>query len=298
MSPEQARGQEVDPRTDIWAFGCVLYECLTGKRAFGGETSVDVLTSVVDRDPDWEVLPAETPPGIRGLLGRCLRKNPRERLRHIVDARIWLEESSVSLPATGVALGEAAKSRQRRVRTVWIAVCGLTAVVGGLALWLLLSPRPAVSPTYWEVGVAPAESISDDLGDRPSRTAVALSPDGKSLVFVGRRGGTRQLYLGAPGRPEASPIAGTEQADSPFFSPDGRWIGFWAGPVGPGTRGELKKIALEGGLPVTLCGTCTARAGVRTIRSCSRPASKTPAARCSPGPSCSASLRPGARRKR
>ena len=248
MSPEQARGKPVDKRTDIWAFGCVLYEMLAGRRVFAGATVTDTLAAVLERQPDWHALPASSPQGIRKLLDRCLQKEPKARLHDIADARLELDD----------APRETTPGSKPFARPVaWLAVvlgCAASLGVG----WLLgtrSDPEPA-DVTRWLLDVRPATAL---LGgspversafgrSRPSRLALALSPDGRSLAFTAQRDGMTRLYVRALDDEEATAIAGTEGADGPFFSPDGSWIGFWA-------AGAIRKVALAGGPPVKICDT-------------------------------------------
>jgi serine/threonine protein kinase/Tol biopolymer transport system component len=236
MSPEQARGQRVDKRTDIWAFGCVLYEMLTGRRAFAGETVSDTIACVLERDPDWSKLEAGPPPAVRRLLGRCLEKDPKQRLRDIGDARLELDDawkapddSSVSAPA-----------RRSRVNAPWMAA-GLmvTAVMASVLGWTL---KPPVTPALSHLShLLPAE-VSLAFGSPAS--VVTIAPDGSSLVYAA----TDALYRRALSEPEAVPIRGTEGAPrAPFFSPDGLSVGYW-----DSAASELRRIAVAGGTPVSL----------------------------------------------
>ena len=262
MSPEQARGKAVDKRTDIWAFGCVLYELLTGKQAFQGEDVTEILAAVVKTEPDWSQLPQASPSTIRALLHRCLQKDRRQRLHDAADVRIEIEDALSASASTTPVASEVRQNPTWR----WVLVTALALVIGatiaGFTVWKLRPAERLPDVTRLLVGVAPAEGlqtaaqglVSAGRG-RPTRTAMALSPDGKYLVFVGFQSGKRQLYLKAMDQLEATPIPGTEGSDSPFFSPDGQWIGFYQGVVEVGAIGELKKVPLSGGPPVTLCKT-------------------------------------------
>lgn len=251
MSPEQAKGKPVDRRTDIWAFGCVLYEMLTGKMAFSGETVTDTLASVIRAEPDWSALPANTPTHTRVLLQRCLQKDARQRLRDIGDARIAIDEV-LSGAAAGDGQSFAARGPRRDGRA-WLpwaaaALCALAAA--GLAAYLYFGPQsgPGESTT---LDVALPEGVSIVTRDAAS---VALSPDGRQIVFMGTKGSAVELYLRSLNEPGAKPIAGTENGASPFFSPDGKWIGFFA-------DGKLKKIAVEGGTAQVLAEAPNQRGG-------------------------------------
>jgi serine/threonine-protein kinase len=243
MSPEQARGKAVDKRTDIWAFGCVLYEMLTGKEAFRGETVSDTIAAVLAREPDWQVLPPATPAKIRDLLRRCMQKESQHRLRDIGDARIEIEEAS-----TAPAMAEpAAQAKGIRVRwqgaLLWGVAFLLLAAVTGMAVWKWKSSSPIISGPVSRIAITlpPGQPLAGlDIG-----LAVALSPDGTRLAYAARQGDKQQLYLRPLAGLEAKPIPGTEGAIQPFFSPDGQWLGFFA-------DGKLKKISVSGGTSISL----------------------------------------------
>jgi eukaryotic-like serine/threonine-protein kinase len=259
MAPEQARGRAVDARADIWAFGCVLYEMLTGRRAFDGEDVSDALASIIKSDPDWRPLPMGLPDGIRRLLKRCLEKNPSERLHAIADVRIEIADA-LRAPEDSVSLPNATERARRSSPT--IAVVAVSLAVGGIAVVLVMTfgLRGGSAPTLPVVvrtmlTVAPADQLRANgpveylTEGRPSRSAMTLSPDGRAIVFSGIGGDRQQLYLRPLDHLEASPIAGTDNAASPFFSPDGKWVGFWA-------SGALKKVAIDGGAGATeICQT-------------------------------------------
>jgi len=266
MSPEQARGQVVDKRADIWAFGCVLYEMLTGRDAFAGLTPSDTLAAILERDPDLGALPATTPAGIERLLKRCFEKDPKRRLRDIGEARVEIDDAEraqalhagSSVPTSTTT---PVRSSPEPISRRWLAAA-LLSVVAIVAALLLVSTRgrvPAASaPGQFYVGVTPADSFgpgptrANPIFPYPTRTDVALSPDGTLLVFSARKEGRQQLYLRALTQLEATPIAGTEDSNSPFFSPDGQWLGFWTGVVDAGAIGELKKMRLDGSPAVPL----------------------------------------------
>jgi len=231
MSPEQARGQAVDKRTDVWAFGCVLYEMLTGRFAFPGGTFSDTIVSILERDADWTVLPATTPATVRQLLVRCLDKNYRDRMRDIGDARIELRE----------ALTHAAPARFPRVlarRVPWRWIWGGVAVAGAVLLASrLLGVRPAAPPV---VPVRLNLTFEDLTGE--GATPVP-SPDGKNFVFQAfDASGRRFLWLRPLASDSARPLPGTEEAEQPFWFPDGQWIGFFA-------QAKLRRISVTGGTP-------------------------------------------------
>jgi eukaryotic-like serine/threonine-protein kinase len=239
MSPEQARGKPVDKRSDIWAFGVVLYEMLTGRQLFGGgETVTDTLASVVKDAPDLNLLPPETPPYLRTLLERCLRKDVSTRLRDIGEARIVLENPPVAAPVAPVAVPGPAAPGQLRW---WLA--GVAAI--GLAGWAIAvmhfrETAETAAPVRFEV--MPPEDSKFVVSSR-----LSLSPDGRSLAFNTRGAdGKLRIWLRRLDSVEARPLAGTEGASCIFWSPDSRWIGFAA-------DGKLKKIEVAGGVPQALC---------------------------------------------
>jgi serine/threonine-protein kinase len=249
MSPEQARGKTVDRRTDVWAFGCVLYEMLSGRRAFAGDTVTDTLATVLQGEPDWTALPGSTPAALTQLVRRCLDKDSKRRLQAIGEARVLLDELAQSsatgrfmAPVETVPVAGAPRTQARWWPAAAAAAGGL--VVGGLAASLLGGGlfRAAVKPvpTWLSVDLAPAEKLADR---RPRFTAFALSPEGRTIAFTGVREGKTALYLRDLGRSEAVAVAGSDDAQNPFFSPDGRAVGFVVGAT-------VKKVSSEGG-PVT-----------------------------------------------
>jgi serine/threonine protein kinase len=240
MSPEQARGQTVDKRTDIWAFGCVLYEMLAGHSAFAGQTVSDTIARVLSGDPDWSKLQG-APPAIRRLLRRCLEKHPKQRLRDIGDARLDLDDAAKT-PDDSVISAPAGWSR---ANALWMAAAlTLTAVMGVVLGWTL---KPSVTPALSHLShLLPAE-VSLAFGSPGS--VVTIAPDGSSLVYAA----TNALYRRALREPEAVPIRGTEGAPrTPFFSPDGRSVGYW-----DSAASELRRITLAGGTPVSLARATT-----------------------------------------
>ncbi|MEO7156688.1 MAG: protein kinase, partial [Vicinamibacterales bacterium] len=183
MSPEQARGKAVDKRADIWAFGCVLYEMVTGRRAFGGETTSDTIVSILEREPDWSVLPATTPRAARRVIERCLAKDPKKRLRDIADARVDLEQADA--PAVAVAARDA--------RGSWVSGLSVSAAVGGIligsfAAWLALSSSSAVD--------APRITRATRLTDTPAQEfGPAISPDGKWVAYYSDVRGVSDVWV-------------------------------------------------------------------------------------------------------
>jgi len=243
MSPEQARGRAVDKRTDIWAFGCVLYELLTGKQTFHGEDITEILASVVKSEPDWTALPAKIPSTIRTLLGRCLRKDKRQRISDATDIRIEIEDA-LAAPATAEPIAAAIGTGVLGRRTLLVGAGCLLAgsIVAAIAVWNLKpTPAPAPKPVTRTVITLPADQRLA-VGENPE---VAISPDGKLLVYAALQGGVQQLYLRAMDSLEARAIPGTDGAVNPFFSPDSQSLGFFAG-------GKLKKVSVNGGGATTL----------------------------------------------
>ena len=251
MAPEQARGKAVDRRADIWAFGCVLYEMLTGRRAFEGEEITDTLAGILRGDPAWDALPPSTPQSLRRLLRRCLDKNPRERLQAIGDARLEIADALSASPE--MAPSPASTVRPRSVLPIAGAAVAVTAIVVGAATWQLKpgsSDDAPITRSLIETNAfdhrPPPKPGELRGGLRPDKTAVALSPDGRTLVFraiateVNPGGGTQSvLFVRSLDSLTATPIATTTGADSPFFSPDGSWIGYW-------DAGELRRVPVNG----------------------------------------------------
>jgi serine/threonine protein kinase/Tol biopolymer transport system component len=250
MSPEQARGVKVDKRTDIWAFGCLLYELLTGQPVFGGETLSDTLAGVLKQEPNWQALSAETPAKVRDLLRHCLQKDKTLRMRDAGDAQIEIQEA-LAAPATAepsvAPTARGFRSLGRHGLIIGLGVLVLCAAVTGLAVWNL---KPAPSPPP-----RPASRFSIDLPPGAQLMIQGgfgvISPDGNRIVYVATQGGTQRLYLRDMDSQEARPVPGTEVANIPFFSPDGQWLGFFAG-------GKLKKVSVNGGSAITLCDAANA----------------------------------------
>jgi serine/threonine-protein kinase len=231
MAPEQARGKAVDKRADIWAFGCVLYEMLTGRPAFTGETITDVLAAVVKTEPDWNEVPQE----VRRLLASCMQKDPKQRLQAIGDYRLLLEEQAQAI----------APSRSRLGWVVAVLGAGLM-----ISLWAPWRSTQTVD--------RPLMRLDVDLGPDAVAgqfTTTAISPDGTRLVFpVKSSDGKQMLATRLLGETKPAALSGTENGRDPFFSPDGKWIGFFA-------DGKMKKISAQGGAPIVLCDAPDARGG-------------------------------------
>jgi serine/threonine protein kinase len=236
MTPEQVRGKQVDKRADIWAFGCVLYELLTGRRAFQGDTVSDTLSAVLNQDPNWGLLPETASASIRTLLRRCLRKDSNRRLQDIGDAIIEIEEIG-TVPAIPPAAGIPRHPEWLRVSAL-VLVAVLTAVLTGALVW---RSRPSRTQSHVSFSHGLQEGVRfSDAG----HSIVAVSPSGSAIVYAANR----QLYLRSLNQLEAMPIRGTSGTPvGPFFSPNGRFIGYL-----DSQQGSLKRIAIEGGVPTTL----------------------------------------------
>jgi len=234
MSPEQAKGAIVDRRTDIFAFGGVLYEMLAGRRAFPGDTVSEILAAVIRAEPDWTKLPAAIPPGIRRLLSRCLQKDRSLRFRDIADVRFQIEEATLD---TGGAVPVA---RSYTARMGWI----LAALLLGATLFF--AARPSLNSSLTDpisFNVFPPEGTVFSAANNTTVNVpqFALSPDGNNLVFVAEApGATRTLWVRTKDQVSARELLGTANAESPFWSPDSRWIGFFV-------EGKVKKIPAAGG---------------------------------------------------
>jgi serine/threonine-protein kinase len=225
MSPEQARGGPIDKRADIWAFGVVLFEMLTGRRLFEGRTVSDTLAAVLRQEPEWDGVPKTA----QRLLRSCLEKDPRRRLRDIGDAWTLLDDAPEELP---------------RRRGKWIAWAALSSLLAGLAAWALLRTPPAAP--------RPVSRWTVTLSTPPPRIGlgIALSRDGTRMAYAEQVGGSTRLVVRGLNEREGKPIAGTEGGLRPFFSPDGRWLAYFSGSSGP-----IKKVPVTGGSSTVLCDT-------------------------------------------
>ncbi|MEN8164765.1 MAG: protein kinase, partial [Acidobacteriota bacterium] len=240
MAPEQAAGTATDHRADIWAFGVVLWEMLTGNKLFAGETISHVMASVLKDDVDLDELPPETPRYLKTLIGRCLRRKRKQRLQAIGDARIALEEAAEE--ESERIVNEAKPAKRSPLSWILTSVAGMAAVIFGVLLWgdrgeetrVVRSSIPAPPGTVFHL---------EPLNPGPA----TVSPDGRKLVFTARDvEGNFMLYLRSLDQSGAHALAGTERGHYPFWSPDSRWIGFFA-------NGKMKKIKVNGGPPVTIC---------------------------------------------
>ena len=256
MAPEQLEAKEADARTDIFAFGAVLYEMLTGRKAFEGKSQASLIAAILEHEPpSLSTLQPLTPAGLDRLVRTCLAKDPDPRWQSARDLErelAWIADSSPSVSA----IGDARPSARRRSVTASVLTLFAGALIGllvgiGLPRLMTPAPRPAVTSRVL-LNAAPADQLRAAPGDQTgsfghlSRPAIALSPDGQTLVFTAVQGATQQLYVRPLAQLEATPLPGTVGAASPFFSPDGQSVGFWA-------DGSLKTISLAGGGATTLC---------------------------------------------
>jgi len=244
MSPEQARGKAVDRRSDIWSFGCVLFEMLTGRRPFDGETTSDIIAAILEREPDWRLLPVETPPAASRTLRRCLQKDLGHRLRDIGDARLELDDALLAPSRPSRNHGAPAPPWSRLPGSARLVAALAVGLVGGAVLGTMIARQPRatvpVAPAHFLMSLPSGAQLAGL--DFP---AVALSPDGSLLAYVGVRGGRAQLFLRALNSLESTPVPGTADALAPFFSPDSRWLAFFAG-------GQLMKVPVTGGAPIAI----------------------------------------------
>ena len=247
MAPEQARGRAIDRRVDIWAFGCVLYEMLTGQQAFAGEDVAETVGAVIHKDPDWTALPADTPASIRTLLRRCLQKDRRLRIPDIAMARLEIRDAMSEGPATTVPPVPAA----RREKFAWLLAASSLAVLAVLAATLWWRQTPVNSPSYI-ASILPLEE-APITGVPPGR--FALSPNGRYLAFISNRAGSgTRLWLRSLENGTARELPGTQGAAGAFWSFDSRFIAFFA-------QDSLKKISIEGGPPVSLTDAASGGSG-------------------------------------
>ncbi len=253
MSPEQARGRQVDKRADIWAFGCVLYEMLTGRRAFAGEDVTDTIVSVVSREPDWAALGPDTPPSIRRLLRRCLIKNPKERLPDIAVARLEIDEAAADDSLLDIQGRPPIPARHRSSLLPWIVTAiSLTAATAMLIRWAPWRAAPPPLPIQMTAELHPDVTLTFGQGRAGS---VILSPDGATMAFVATsEAAPLRLFVRPLANAQATVLAGSDGATNPFFSPDGQWVAFFA-------DGKLKKVSVNGGAVVTLCDAPSNRGG-------------------------------------
>ena len=241
MSPEQAAGKPVDKRADIWSFGAVLYELLSGKRAFEGESVSDTLASVLKVEPNWEALPKSTPPAIRKLIQRCLTKNRRQRLQAIGEARILLEDRLNWTELSG-------KAQSRATLWGWLAAAICLALLGVMSV-VHFREKPAESAQVAKVSVLPPKGVT-----LPGLDIPAISPDGRRIAFSGTLQGKAGLWVRELDSLESRLLPGTEGAILPFWSPDSRSLGFFS-------NRKLKRTDVGGGSVLTVCDAPAGRGG-------------------------------------
>jgi eukaryotic-like serine/threonine-protein kinase len=247
MSPEQAKGRAADKRSDIWAYGCVLYEMLTGRRAFDGDHISETLANVLKAEPDWHALPAQTPEPVRRLLRRCLTKDPKARAADASIARIEIDDLQKDTQVDGAMLNHV--RRYGRERLGWIvAGCLLLVAIASLvfAFAQFRQPAPDIQPIRFTISAPENATMSG--------VPAVISPDGRRLAFVATTAGRSQIWIRSIDVTSARPLPGTENADYPFWSPDSRSIAFFA-------AGKLRKVDASGGPALTLCDAPAARGG-------------------------------------
>ena len=239
MSPEQARGKPLDKRSDIWAFGAVLFEMLAGQKAFAGNDASQTLARVIERAPSWTLLPDEIPGSLFLTLRRCLHKDHGQRIRDIGDVNLAMAGAfeTIATSSAQVAMSPPLRFWQRPIPAAVIAIA--VAAVASLVVWTLsLSSSPSV--VRFTIPLAAEDRLPPNSGQ-----VLALSPDGQQLVYAAAHDESEQLYVRSLNQLGATPLRGTDGAKSVFWSPDGEWVGFWA-------DGQLKKVAVAGGAPETL----------------------------------------------
>jgi serine/threonine-protein kinase len=246
MSPEQTRGEVTDRSTDVWAFACVLFEMLSGTRAFERATPSDTVAAVLEHEPPWQALPRSIPDSVRSLLRRCLRKDKRRRLRELSDARYELEEAHASL---------AFRPTRWMPGRMWTSAAAFTAIGAAAAVVVLsLLDTRATAPDAQVRRTTILLARGAEM-NKPYWNSVALSPDATRLVYSADRiDGSFQLYLRPLNSLESTPIPGTESGGQPFFDPTGQWVGF-------STASQMKKVSVQTGTVVTLCDVSGGRGG-------------------------------------
>jgi serine/threonine protein kinase/Tol biopolymer transport system component len=241
MSPEQAKGKNADKRADIWAFGVVLFEMLTGRGAFQGDDVSEIIASVIKGDVKLDLLPANLHPRVREAITRCLQKDPKRRYSSVTEARYEIEQALAD-PGGVLVQPVTGAEPQRKLRTIfpWVAAALiLGAIIAGVAVWKLKpSKSQPVGRFYYELP-------KDQQFSNPAQPNLAVSPDGRQFVYIAGKG----FYLRSLDKLDARLIPGTDDDPrTPFFSPDGQWLGFWSA-----ANRQLKKISIRGGAPVALC---------------------------------------------
>jgi Tol biopolymer transport system component len=244
MSPEQAKGRPAGKRSDIWAFGCILYEMLTGTRTFDGADVSDTFASVLKSEPDWARLPSDTPAAIRRLLRRSLEKDSSRRLSDMADARLELDETLAGADDASRETRGRAAARVEQGLPWWMAATLVLALISVIVVWRPWREVPAPMSHHLSVDIGADAFLDESVsGERQ----FAISPDGSMLVFVGERDRIERLYLRRFGQLQAVPLL-TGSVSDPFFSPDGQWVGFFSI-----ADRKLKRIRVAGGTPVAIC---------------------------------------------
>ena len=221
MSPEQARGRPVDKRADIWSFGAVLFEMLTGRRPFEGRDVSETLGAVLRLDPDWDALPGNTPPRMSTLIRRCLEKEPKQRVHDVADVRLAMEGGFETAASASPPIGSQLTG-WRQALPLALGISAVAVVITGLAVWTL-KPSPQSPVDLMRFAIATSET--DALRISPNTRDLAFSPDGTRVVYRGPGvgGNGSQLFLRPLDQIVGAPLRGTEGAISPFMSPDGQW---------------------------------------------------------------------------
>jgi len=245
MSPEQAQGKETDRRTDIFALGCVLFEMLTGRQTFPGDSAAQILARVIEREPDWNLLPASTPTAIRRLLQRCLQKDRNRRLKSADTIRIEIEEVLARPEMVEVA---PAPPMPVRRGLPWIIAATLVAAIAVLSVPAVRHLRESAPAEFFELRT----DIVTPTTTEPA--SFALSPDGRQIVFAASGNGQQRLWLRQLNQTTAQPLAGTEGATYPFWAPDSQSIGFF-----DSTR--MKRVDISGGAARILAENAANRGG-------------------------------------
>jgi Tol biopolymer transport system component len=256
MSPEQAKGREADKRTDIWAFGCVLYEMLTGTRAFGGDDVTETLAAIIKSEPDWSRLPPGTPESIRRLLRRSLEKDRRGRLADIADARLDLVDAASPAATREPAAQGSARTLAMSARIAWGLFALAVAAVVAVSYFQWSAVPPARQRIRFTIAPPDGWTVALDVGGGgAANLPIAVSPDGNQLAMVARNAeGRQRLWVRSLEALAARELPGTDGAVAPFWSPDSRFVAFFA-------DGKLKKIDVGGGAPVTLCSIASFNSG-------------------------------------
>jgi Tol biopolymer transport system component len=253
MAPEQAKGKPVDRRADIWALGVVLFEMLTGRTLFGGETVTDTIAQVITQPPRFDLLPPATPAAVRRILRRSLEKDPRNRFQSAGDVRIEIDEFRAA-PDASESAAAAAPPRSRAMALLPWGIAGALALAFAFVVWRSSGKQAADARSLMRLDVRVGGGETLLVDDNSDGALAVLSPDGQTMVYAATRETVRRLYVRPLSALESKPLSGTDGARQPFFSPDGKWVAFFA-------SGELKKVAITGGAPVSIAPATDARGG-------------------------------------